>query len=126
MSEPSAVAGKNIGLEWEIVNHWSHCTKCWGTKVKQETLWIGEGPDPRNEEESAMKVSTTTSNSPKEDAMKEVTNTGKIYAGSGSRSLKLDPEMFNKVFTRLVEMIRQTKPSLIISGMAEGFDEALA
>ena len=58
--------------------------------------------------------------------MKESTNTGKVYAGSGSRSLKLDPEMFTRVFNRLVEMIRQTKPSLIISGMAEGFDEALA
>ena len=58
--------------------------------------------------------------------MKEATNTGKIYAGSGSRSLKLDTEMFNKVFTRLVEMIRQTKPSMLITGMAEGFDEALA
>ena len=85
--------------------------------------------DPRTTEgvrKVVMKVSTTTSNSPKEDAMKEVTNTGKIYAGSGSRSLKLDPEMFTRVFNRLIEMIRQTKPSLIISGMAEGFDEALA
>jgi len=58
--------------------------------------------------------------------MKQSVTTGKVYAGSGSRSLKLDAEMFNKVFTRLIEMIRQTKPSLIISGMAEGFDEALA
>ena len=64
---------------------------------------------------------------PEEAIMKEVTNnTGKVYAGSGSRSLKLDPEMFNKVFTRLVEMIRQSKPSMLITGMAEGFDEALA
>ena len=45
-----------------------------------------------------MKVSTTTNNSPKEDAMKQSATTGKIYAGSGSRILKLDPEMFNKVF----------------------------
>jgi len=73
-----------------------------------------------------MKVSTTTSNRPKEDAMKQSTNTGKVYAGSGSRSLKLDAEMFTRVFNRLIEMIRETKPSLIISGMAEGFDEALA
>lgn len=58
--------------------------------------------------------------------MKQAATTGKIYAGSGSRSLKLDPEMFTRVFNRLIEMIRQTKPSLIISGMAEGFDEALA
>ena len=64
---------------------------------------------------------------PEEAIMKEETiNTGKVYAGSGSRSLKLDPEMFNKVFTRLVEMIRQSKPSMLITGMAEGFDEALA
>jgi len=58
--------------------------------------------------------------------MKQAKTTGKIYAGSGSRSLKLDPEMFTRVFNRLIEMIRETKPSLIISGMAEGFDEALA
>jgi len=64
---------------------------------------------------------------PEEAIMKEVTiNTGKVYAGSGSRSLKLDQEMFNKVFTRLVEMIRQSKPSMLITGMAEGFDEVLA
>lgn len=58
--------------------------------------------------------------------MKQSTNIGKVYAGSGSRSLKLNPEMFTRVFNRLIEMIRQTKPAMLITGMAEGFDEALA
>lgn len=58
--------------------------------------------------------------------MKQSTNTGKVYAGSGSRSLKLDVEMFTRVFNRLIEMIRETKPAMLITGMAEGFDEALA
>ena len=58
--------------------------------------------------------------------MKQAKTTGKIYAGSGSRSLKKDPEMFTQVFTRLIEIIRESKPSLLITGMAEGFDEVLA
>ena len=64
---------------------------------------------------------------PEEAIMKEVTsNTGKVYAGSGSRSLKEDPMMFDKVVIRLIEIIEMSKPAMLITGMAEGFDEALA
>lgn len=64
---------------------------------------------------------------PKEAIMKEViNNTGKVYAGSGSRSLREDPMMFDKVVMRLIEMIEMSKPAMLITGMAEGFDEALA
>lgn len=54
------------------------------------------------------------------------TTVAKTYAGSGSRELKGDSILFDKVVVRLIEMIEQTKPALLITGMAEGFDEALA
>jgi len=51
--------------------------------------------------------------------------------GTGSRSLVEDEEKFNKVLAHLTELLGKAKAKhgenlLVISGMAEGFDEALA
>ena len=54
-----------------------------------------------------------------------------IIAGTGSRELVLNDDMFQKVFNLLVTLLIGAKEKhkenlLVISGMAEGFDEALA
>ena len=54
-----------------------------------------------------------------------------VIAGTGSRSLILDEEKMDKVEDYLIELLYQAKAKhgdnlVVISGMAEGFDEALA
>lgn len=54
-----------------------------------------------------------------------------IIAGTGSRELVKDKEQWTKVFTYLVHLLNGAKEKhgdnlLVVSGMAEGFDEALA
>jgi hypothetical protein len=54
-----------------------------------------------------------------------------VIAGTGSRSLILDEEKMDKVEDYLLELLYQAKAKhgdnlVVISGMAEGFDEALA
>lgn len=53
-----------------------------------------------------------------------------IISGTGSRSLITDKlqydKVYNKVLSRLSEINKTEKISAVISGMAEGFDEALA
>jgi hypothetical protein len=54
-----------------------------------------------------------------------------VIAGTGSRSLILDEEKMDKVEDYLIELLYQAKLKhgnnlVVISGMAEGFDEALA
>ena len=116
MTEPSAVGGKNIGLQWEVVNHWSHCTKCWGTKVTQEILWIGEGPDPRNEEESAM-------NKP----LYKVAFTGHRPNKIGGYNAKTPMRVavtkaINNALARAVAKYSETHEVVVISGGALGVD----
>ena len=116
MTEPSAVGGKNVGLQWEIVNHWSHCTKCWGTKVTQEMLWIGEGPDPRNEEESAM-------NKP----LYKVAFTGHRPNKIGGYNAKTPMRVavtkaINNALARAVAKYSETHEVVVISGGALGVD----
>lgn len=62
----------------------------------------------------------------KENAMTKYT-----IVGTGSRSLVTDETKFNKVLGYLTELLAKAKVKhgenlLVISGMAEGFDEALA
>ena len=54
-----------------------------------------------------------------------------VIAGTGSRSLVLDEEKMEKVEDYLIDLLTQAKAKhgnnlVVISGMAEGFDEALA
>ena len=54
-----------------------------------------------------------------------------VIAGTGSRSLILDEEKMEKVEDYLIDLLTQAKAKhgnnlVVISGMAEGFDEALA
>lgn len=54
----------------------------------------------------------------------------RVYAGTGSRELILDPETMIKVRKTLVSMIKSVQANVsdpkMICGGAEGFDEALA
>jgi hypothetical protein len=77
----------------------------------------------------------STQPQPKEQVMKIVDMPeldGKfVIAGTGSRSLILDEEKMDKVEDYLLELLIQAKDKhgnnlVVISGMAEGFDEALA
>ena len=54
-----------------------------------------------------------------------------VIAGTGSRNLRLDDNKFNLVKAKLTELLSAAKEKhgdnlLVLSGMAEGFDEALA
>lgn len=54
-----------------------------------------------------------------------------VIAGTGSRNLRLDNNKFNLVKAKLTELLSAAKEKhgdnlLVLSGMAEGFDEALA
>lgn len=50
-----------------------------------------------------------------------------IIAGTGSRSLQLEPVSFKRViFDATVKALSLKRPDLVLSGMAEGFDTCIA
>ncbi len=76
-------------------------------------------------------VTETAKPQPKEKTMKDKLKGKFVIAGTGSRELVLDVEKRRKVRDYLVDLLTQAKAKhgenlVVISGMAEGFDEALA
>jgi len=76
-------------------------------------------------------VTETVKPQPKEKTMKDKLKGKFVIAGTGSRELVLDVEKRRKVRDYLVDLLTQAKAKhgenlVVISGMAEGFDEALA
>lgn len=49
-----------------------------------------------------------------------------IVAGSGTRKLATNPAALEEVIDSCVSLMQRYEPDVVISGMAEGFDEAIA
>lgn len=102
--------------------------KDYHNESEEEDMKPQSNPQPK---EKVMKPQPI----PKEEVMKTSDMPlldGKfVIAGTGSRSLILDEGKMNKVQEYLIDLLTQAKAKhgnnlVVISGMAEGFDEALA
>lgn len=102
--------------------------KNYHNESEEENMEVQPNPQPK---EQVMKPQPI----PKEKVMKTsdipLLDGKFVIAGTGSRSLILDEEKMDKVEDYLIELLYQAKLKhgnnlVVISGMAEGFDEALA